>query len=74
MDVWETPVLFRATPKAVKRVEDSSKTALSVFFPLVPQIPSERTCSERRPPQPPAVRTRQGQNQSEGAHRDSCHF
>lgn len=46
MDVWETPVFFRVTHKAVKRVEDSSKTALSVFFPLVPQIPSERTCAE----------------------------
>lgn len=46
MDVWETPVFFRATPQAVKWVEDSSTTALSVFFPLVPQVPSERTCSE----------------------------
>lgn len=46
MDVWETPMFFRVTSKAVKQVEDSSKIALSVFFPLVPQIPSERTRAE----------------------------
>lgn len=74
MDVWETPMFFRVTPKAVKGVEDSSKIALSMFFPLVPQIPSERTCAEWRPSQPPAVWTRQGENQSEGAHGDSCRF